>query len=309
MKEPLLLTLQNVFDALIKEQTLPVKHFFNGGFGVVVSMSRFLQPFIRADGSPYLLEDYRLGYVTGGSMHGIINLQEYTIEAGQLVFVTPGTIVEPLSMSDEFQLVGMGVSAELFHVAHSGQLPELFNGKQKHGIIRVDDMQGKLLSRLYDLLCDIVTERERENKERKTERPEDRQTAYHLIAAITTSFDRLFAQNQAAISGTALGHSVFDRFIRLVNAHCKEERKLSFYADKVCLTERYLGTVVRQTSGVTAKEWIDKAVVTAAKVMLRHSDKQIAEIADVLNFPNPSFFCKYFKRLAGCTPQEYRQEK
>ena len=64
--------------------------------------------------------------------------------------------------------------------------------------------------------------------------------------------------------------------------------------------------MIRQASGITAKDWIDRAVITAAKVMLRYSNLQIAEIAERLHFPNPSFFCKYFKRLEGCTPQEYK---
>lgn len=308
MKEPQLLTLQKVFDTLSREHLFPEKHFFDHDFGVVVSMSKFLQPFVRAGESPYLLDDYRMGYVVSGTMHGVINLQEYTIKAGQVLFVTPGTIVEPLGGSDDFRIVGMGLSADLFQVAHSGNLPELFNGKQKHGILTVSEAQGLLLQRLYALLCDVAIEQGKENKA-STNRSQDKQTIYHLIAAITSTLDRLFANGATAENGSPAAHSVFNRFLQLVNAHCKEERKLSFYADKICLSERYLGTVVRQTSGITAKEWIDKAVVTAAKVMLRHSDKQIAEITDALHFPNPSFFCKYFKRLVGCTPQEYRHGK
>ena len=102
-------------------------------------------------------------------------------------------------------------------------------------------------------------------------------------------------------------NNIFNRFLQLVNDYCHNERHLSFYAGRICVTERYLSTVIRQTSGITAKEWIDRAVITAAKVMLKHSDMQIAEITERLNFSTPSFFCKYFKRLTGETPQEYRR--
>ena len=74
----------------------------------------------------------------------------------------------------------------------------------------------------------------------------------------------------------------------------------------ICLTERYLGTVVRQASGVTAKEWIDRALIARIKVELRHTDKSVARISEEMNFPNPSFFSKYFKRLTQKTPAEYR---
>ena len=102
MRQPQLLTLQNMFDTLSKDNNLPTLSVFKGGLGVVVNMSQFLQPFIRDTPSPYLLEDYRIGYIKQGYMHGIINLQEYTITAGHAVFVTPGTIVEPLDISDDF---------------------------------------------------------------------------------------------------------------------------------------------------------------------------------------------------------------
>ena len=74
----------------------------------------------------------------------------------------------------------------------------------------------------------------------------------------------------------------------------------------MCLTERYLSTIIRQTSGVTAKEWIDRALITRIKVELMHTNKPIAQIADELHVPNPSFFSKYFKRETGMPPGEYR---
>ena len=76
----------------------------------------------------------------------------------------------------------------------------------------------------------------------------------------------------------------------------------------MCLTERYLGTVIRQASGVTAKEWIDRALIARVKVELRHTDKSVARISEEMNFPNPSFFSKYFKRLTQQTPAQYRSK-
>ncbi len=293
MKQPRLLTLQNMFDILSKENCIPTHHVFKGGLGVVVNMSGFLQPFISEAKSPYLLEDYRLGYIKQGFMRGIINLQEYTITAGNAVFISPGTIVEPIAISDDFLIIGMGVQNDLFHIAHSDKLPYLFSGKQKHGILTISEQDGIILDHLFRLLCEIVTIRESMTE-----------STYHMIATITAYYNTMFDGESTPPS---IANDILDRFIQLVNTHCTEQRQLRFYADKLCLTERYMGTVIRQTSGITAKEWIDKAVITAAKVMLRHGNQQIAEISDQLHFANSSFFCKYFKRLVGCTPQEYRR--
>ncbi len=294
MKQPRLLTLQRMFDVLSRDHKLPAKHFFRDGFGVIIGMSSFLEPFIRSGQSPYLLNDYRIGYIRQGRMRGIINLQEYTVTAGHVMFVTPGTIVEPLEVSTDFRIFGMGVPTDMFHLAHQGRLPDLFGGKQKHGILGVSEEEGTLTCHLFHMLYEVAAAQE------------NAAVTHHVIAAITAHYDSLFACRRSAATTGRTATDIFDRFIRLVNEHCREEHRLSFYADKICLTERYLGTVVRQSSGITAKEWIDKAVVTEAKVRLRHSDKPVTLIAEELHFPNPGFFCKYFKRLTGCTPQEYR---
>ena len=119
-------------------------------------------------------------------------------------------------------------------------------------------------------------------------------------------YDRLFHQQADSLAATrSREQTIFDRFIQLVNQHCREEHKISYYADRMCLTERYLGTVVRQTSGTTAKDWIDRALITQAKVLLRHSNHSVLQISEELNFPNPAFFSKYFKRLTGITPSEF----
>lgn len=99
---------------------------------------------------------------------------------------------------------------------------------------------------------------------------------------------------------------VFNRFLLLVNKYAIRERNIIFYAERLYLTPRYLSTLIRQTSGRTVMDWVNEAVVQEAKLLLRHSDKLVYQIADELNFPNASFFCKYFRRLTGKTPHEYR---
>ncbi len=309
MKQPQLLTLQNIFDTLNNRIQLPSKCFFRDGLGVVIDMNNIFQPFIQQEGrSPYLIEDYRTGYLKQGYIHGIINLQEYTISAGHIVFITPGTIIELLDVSDNFQFMGMGVPADLFHLIHQGSLPDLFNGKQKNGFLAISASEGLLIDHMYRMLCEIALAQNNENL--PSGKAEDTPATYHMAATITAYYNHLFSsQSPQGLSIHTNSHDIFNRFIHLVNLHGQKEHQLSFYADKLCLTERYLGTVIRKASGITAKEWIDKAVVTAAKVKLRHSHLQIAEITKELHFPNPSFFCKYFKRLVGCTPLAYRERR
>lgn len=95
----------------------------------------------------------------------------------------------------------------------------------------------------------------------------NRQTMSSLVGALMYHYDGLYRQHTDQLQNTqSREQSIFDRFIYLVNQHAVKEHQIGFYADKMCLTERYLGTVIRQASGTTAKEWIDLALITRIKV-------------------------------------------
>ena len=90
--------------------------------------------------------------------------------------------------------------------------------------------------------------------------------------------------------------------------YARTERNIDFYADRLFLSPHYLSGLVRETSGKTVMDWINRSVILEAKVLLKHSNLLTYQIADELNFPNPSFFSKFFKRMTGMTPGEYRNE-
>lgn len=268
---------------------------YQNGMGVAIGIDGFLFRHLGMAFSPFLVEDYRMGMIVRGQLRGIINLQEHTMKEGAIVFITPGTIVEPLEVSDDFLLEGMGLPADLFLMAHGGRLPELFNGQVKDGRRIVSFEERIILDRMLRLLHDLTGETDI-----------SKEVIYSMVSTVTHYYNQLF-DDCTSVSSPSHSNEIFNRFLRLVNLHGSKEHQLAFYAEKLCITSRYLGTVVLATSGVGAKEWIDRAVISTAKVLLRHSDKQISEIADELNFPNVSFFCKYFKRLTGSTPQQYRK--
>ena len=104
-------------------------------------------------------------------------------------------------------------------------------------------------------------------------------------------------------------NSIVERFIELVRQHYREERQIGFYADKLCITPKYLSKLVKENTGRSAGEWIENHVILDARAMLQSSDMTIQQIAASLNFPNQSFFGKYFKRATGLSPKQYRNQK
>ena len=102
-------------------------------------------------------------------------------------------------------------------------------------------------------------------------------------------------------------NQIFERFIALVTEYHTAERGMAFYADKLCLTPKYLSKLVKQASGRSAPDWIDAFVILEAKNMLKYTDMAIKEIVYALHFPNQSVFYKFFKAHTGLTPSEYRK--
>ena len=100
----------------------------------------------------------------------------------------------------------------------------------------------------------------------------------------------------------------FKQFTHLLGEHFREERSVGFYARQLCITPKYLTTLIKRISGKSVSEWIDNYVIIEAKTLLKYSTMSIQEIAYYLNFPNQSFFGSYFKRNTGMSPSQYKAQ-
>ena len=100
----------------------------------------------------------------------------------------------------------------------------------------------------------------------------------------------------------------FRQFTHLLGEHFREERSVGFYARQLCITPKYLTTLIKRISGQSVSEWIDNYVILEAKTLLKYSTMSIQEIAYYLNFPNQSFFGSYFKRNTGMSPSQYKAQ-
>jgi AraC-like DNA-binding protein len=94
--------------------------------------------------------------------------------------------------------------------------------------------------------------------------------------------------------------------LKAVGKHYKRERKVGFYAEKLCITSKHLSQVVKEVSGRTASEIIEDYVITEIKALLISTNMTIQQISDYLNFPSQSVFGKYVKRITGVSPKRYK---
>lgn len=94
-------------------------------------------------------------------------------------------------------------------------------------------------------------------------------------------------------------------FVTLVEQNYREHRDVAFYADQLCVSPKHLTSVLKDTSNRTALQWIDSYVILEAKMLLKDQHMSVKEVSLRLNFPNQSFFGKYFKKATGLSPREY----
>lgn len=107
---------------------------------------------------------------------------------------------------------------------------------------------------------------------------------------------------------TSITHhqELVDGFFRLLHENYRTNRDIAFYADRLCLSAKYLSKVISRVTGRTPSFWFADFTVREAKTLLKSTTLTVIQISEQLNFPNSSFFARYFKRIAGVSPQEYR---
>lgn len=88
-----------------------------------------------------------------------------------------------------------------------------------------------------------------------------------------------------------MGHrnEVFLKLISLIEQYYMQERGVEFYADKLCLSPKYLSVICKSICGYTVKDLVSKSIIRKSISLLKNTQKNIQEIADMFNFPNASF--------------------
>lgn len=107
-------------------------------------------------------------------------------------------------------------------------------------------------------------------------------------------------------SNTDRGWKVVMDFYKLLSKHGREKRDVQFYAGKLCITTTYLYKICRKVLNSSPKEEIDRQTVSEIKTYLANTDLSIKRIAEELHFEDASYLCRYFRRLTGVSPADYR---
>lgn len=247
---------------------------------------------------PYQVDDYRFVLFHKADVKVLANLQQYHITDGMLAFIGNGSIMQFESdVPTDIQVSALLLKYDYMRYIMHDRLPNAKLSGIRNAILQLNVTQFAIIEQMICTLHLLVRQPDYDHHTVET------QTA----ALVSYIIDQYVRSAESLTKPHTRAETLFNAFIELVNRHYAEQHQLHYYADRLCVTDRYLSSLVSQVSQISAKEWIDRALIAKAKVALRHSDITTTQLSDQLNFPNPAFFCKYFKRLVGCTPTEYRQ--
>lgn len=100
---------------------------------------------------------------------------------------------------------------------------------------------------------------------------------------------------------------LYQSFLFELEKGYKQEKSLKYYANRLCVTPKHLSTVLYQISGKHGSDWIEECIIMEAKALLKSTHMSIQQICYELNFSSSAHFGKFFRRLTGMSPREYRK--
>lgn len=254
---------------------------------------------------PIPMEPRRMGcklfaLCTQGKAQYSVDTVEYTVYANDMMIISEGQITDDVMLSRDFNGMGIIVSDDFFNeiVKDVHELSTLFLFTRANPVCHLTQQE-----------CDNIVDYFRMLKQKTDDLKHHfrRETVRSLLTTMIYDLSNIIFRMQTTVDRRQTrGEAIFTQFLQLVELNFRHERRVSWYAKQLCISPKYLSEIIKQVSRRTPNDWIDNFVTLEIRVLLRNSTKSIKEIAQELNFPNQSFFGKFFKEHVGVSPSQYR---
>lgn len=223
------------------------------------------------------------------------------VQPKELIILLPGQFVSFSEPSEDFLTVTMSVSSSLFSDSLSGVprfSPHFFFYMRSHYWYPQTEQD---ISRIYNYLSMI--------KDKVTSKDVyRRELIIHLLRYLYLELFNAY-QKESTLMTTRKDtrkEELANKFFGLIMKHFKENKDVAFYADKLCITSKYLTMVIKETSGKSAKDWIVEYIILEIKALLKNTSLNIQEIAIKTNFANQSSLGRFFRKHTGMSLSQYR---
>ncbi len=246
---------------------------------------------------------YTILLVTRGNIRLKLNLTDYTIEKNNVFFFFPNITFQFTGFSEDLLMYGIAFTPHFLTAAgiskkYINALGFLSSNHSPQLFIKQADA-GMLCSSL-----DMLYSKSGADKQS----PFRTEIIQHLFTAFLYELAAVYKSNSPGEDlKMTRKEEITVKFLQMLPQYYKEERSIKFYAEQLFVTPKYLSQMLKEATGKTAGYFIDEMVVLEAKVLLNNPNLSVAQVADELHFSDQFFFSKFFKRIAGSTPSDYRK--
>ena len=242
-----------------------------------------------------------LGFCTRGQVEYRVDTVEHVVHPGEVIIVSERHVVDHYKASPDLMGLCMMVSVPFFKevIRDVSDLSALFLFSRNHPVMKLTKREGEIFHRYFYAIRERITDSTNHFR---------RELIRTLMLAMFYDLSNvIYSFRQQTNQRKSRADEIFAQFIKMVEANCKEERRVTWYAEQLGITPKYLSETVKHVSKRTPNEWIDNYVTLEIRVQLKTSTKSIKDIAKEMKFPNQSFLGKYFKEHVGMSPSDYRR--
>ena len=237
--------------------------------------------------------------ITTGEGHLKINSKDYLVHPGTLISLLPFHLIENHYLSNNFTCKCLSYSFDFMidfpFVLKSGISEKMGNKPY----LSLTEEEFNHLDEFFVFISHQTARIDPPSREEIT-----KALLFSFIAELSFIYSR-----QTVLVGTNRQKQIVDDFFRLLHKYHKQERSPSFYSNKLCMTSKYLSSILKQSTDCTLYQWITNFSLQEAKILLKSSDMTISQISEELNYPNSSFFARFFKKHTGMTPLQFRNNR
>ena len=247
---------------------------------------------------PHKIQKVTQIVITAGQLSCLVDFRMWSLKAPAVALFLPGQVVESIDLDENFAGFSFVINqsfTDSLNLPVSLQERLFIKDKQFYS---VSEEVIDALSTVYRQVLRLMNQ---------PDNPYREEIIRHLFSAHYYGLGYYIHGLQSQPATMTTQQEKCEKFLSLVAENFKTQRDIGFYANKLGVTSKYLSTMLKQETGMTALDWIEKHVVLYAKSCLSSTSKTIQEISDELDFPSQSVFGKYFKRVEGMSPKAYRQ--
>ena len=234
-------------------------------------------------------------------------VQQYALgEQTELIFLT-GSLIQVLCASDDFMVRLLMFPKDVFLKAVLPIDTPYLNYTHEHPCYRhTEDERSQATWLQINLWMDMAEMLFSGKSGPFVERLSEN----YLQSMLMWIFSSIPGQYISATESYTRKQMLFHRFMHLVHEYALKEHQVSFYAEKLCISPRYLCAITATYSqGKTPKQLIDEQLSAEVMVQLNNLDLSLSEIASICSFPDSSYLSRFFKKIMGISPNEYRLKR